>query len=57
MMNQSDARFKHSQHLQIEFQIIAKSCDYKLKDGVYYMDCGGKDKVPVDIDAPPAFKG
>jgi len=30
-------------------------CKYKLKDGVYYMNCDGKE-IPVDIDAPPQFK-
>ena len=30
-------------------------CKYKLKDGVYYMICNGKE-MPVDIDAPPQFK-
>lgn len=56
-MTPSDLGTRHSEHINAEFEIIAKSCGYKLRDGVYYMDCGGKDKVPVDIDAPPALKG
>lgn len=32
------------------------SCKYILEDGIYYMECDGK-KIPVDIDAPPKFKG
>jgi len=30
-------------------------CKYKLKDGVYYMNCDDKE-ISVDIDAPPQFK-
>jgi hypothetical protein len=39
-------------------RIFMKPADakYKLKDGVYYMVTDDGQEMPVDIDAPPAFK-